>query len=491
MRRITPGIKARLVNTCFACLWVLLNAMPSFAQDRGEKYTIKDGRMLIELSKKISEAQLDSFITKFDLYDLDLKEFFKTNSPDSLQKMGWRLEKNTQEQLVISKLLRGFDRFDNPADKIIFAGKQPTTGELFPITSGDIKYGSNYFKKKFPFQVLDSMVTFYLRNNTNAQRVMLAGSFNDWNPEVLRMNKTDSGWIATVKLGPGKYWYKFIVDGNWTIDKDNATVENDGRGNDNSVYYKPNYTFHLQGFDNARRVYLSGSFNNWEPRQLAMVKTSSGWRLPVYLAEGTHTYRFVVDGRWMADPGNNDRLPNEFDEFNSVISFGKPHVFSLAGYTNAKQVLLVGSFNQWKQGELRMNKTATGWELPYKLGPGNYEYRYRVDDNWVTDTSGKIMQADKKQPANNQLVIGANYTFRLKGYATAGSIAVAGDFNGWSPGSFLMKRGTDGWLLDMYLSPGKHAYKFVVGGKWIRDPANQLWEQNEFGTGNSVIWFNP
>ena len=57
------------------------------------------------------------------------------------------------------------------------------------------------------------------------------------------MRKADDGWIADVKLAPGKYWYKFIIDGNWDIDRDNKLVENDGKGNDNSVYYKPNYVF--------------------------------------------------------------------------------------------------------------------------------------------------------------------------------------------------------------------------------------------------------
>jgi hypothetical protein len=30
-----------------------------------------------------------------------------------------------------------------------------------------------------------------------------------------------------------------------------------------------------------------------------------------------------------------------------------------------------------------------------------------------------------------------------------------------------------------------------VDGKWMIDPANDLWEDNEFGTGNSVLWIEP
>ena len=67
-------------------------------------------------------------------------------------------------------------------------------------------------------------------------------------------------------------------------------------------------------------------------------------------------------------------------------------------------------------------------------------------------------------------------------------IYVAGDFNNWSPNTFVMKKEGDEWVLKVHLSAGKHLYKYVVDGKWIIDPANKLWEQNEHNTGNSVLW---
>jgi hypothetical protein len=51
-----------------------------------------------------------------------------------------------------------------------------------------------------------------------------------------------------------------------------------------------------------------------------------------------------------------------------------------------------------------------------------------------------------------------------------------------------MARDSEGWYMDVHLKPGKHRYKFVVDGEWILDPDNPLWEQNEVGTGNSVVW---
>ncbi len=296
------------------------------------------------------------------------------------------------------------------------------------------------------------------------------------------MTLTDSGWIRQVKLGPGKHWYKFIVDGNWITDKDNVNQENDGQGNINSVYYKPNITVYLDSFAQAKKVVLSGSFNDWRRNELVMKPTARGWALSLYLPEGTHTYRFIVDGRWMADPFNPDRMPNEYHDFNSVIKIGKPYIFRLDGFADARQVVLTGSFNKWRKDELFMKRTATGWELPYTLGAGNYSYHFIID--------GKVAGAEGRQE-NFFFVIAPNHTFRLKGFAQAKEVYLSGDFNDWAPATFRMEREGDDWIFNVHLTPGKHLYKFVVDGKWITDPANKDWEQNEHSSGNSVIWIEP
>jgi hypothetical protein len=54
-----------------------------------------------------------------------------------------------------------------------------------------------------------------------------------------------------------------------------------------------------------------------------------------------------------------------------------------------------------------------------------------------------------------------------------------------------MKKVNDGWMVELFLPVGKCLYKFIVDGQWIIDPGNKLWEQNEFGTGNSLLWVPP
>lgn len=75
--------------------------------------------------------------------------------------------------------------------------------------------------------------------------------------------------------------------------------------------------------------------------------------------------------------------------------------------------------------------------------------------------------------------------FVLEGYPDAGKVGLAGDFNSWSPHSNPMTRTADHWVAEVEAEPGRQRYKFVVDGKWLRDPANP--ETDHTGdTANSV-----
>ncbi len=53
----------------------------------------------------------------------------------------------------------------------------------------------------------------------DAKKVCMAGKFNDWNTKSLPMKKDKNGtWKIKVKLAPGRYEYKYFVDGAWAQD---------------------------------------------------------------------------------------------------------------------------------------------------------------------------------------------------------------------------------------------------------------------------------
>jgi 1,4-alpha-glucan branching enzyme len=61
-----------------------------------------------------------------------------------------------------------------------------------------------------------------------AGQVSVAGSFNDWQPSAAPLkNLGDGHWRLDLTLHPGRYEYRFIVDGNWADDPlGRAFVEN-------------------------------------------------------------------------------------------------------------------------------------------------------------------------------------------------------------------------------------------------------------------------
>ena len=56
----------------------------------------------------------------------------------------------------------------------------------------------------------------------SAEQVILMGDFNQWNPNSHPMRKDENGiWRKTVMILPGRYEYRFWVDGEWCNDPHN------------------------------------------------------------------------------------------------------------------------------------------------------------------------------------------------------------------------------------------------------------------------------
>lgn len=93
--------------------------------------------------------------------------------------------------------------------------------ELIGEESGSTK-GSRYVKFEF----------FAPPANT----VLLAGDFNNWGAEKITLIRDRKGlWSTKLSLKPGRYQYKFIVDGKWVTDPVNSTSIRNQFGTENSL----------------------------------------------------------------------------------------------------------------------------------------------------------------------------------------------------------------------------------------------------------------
>jgi len=70
----------------------------------------------------------------------------------------------------------------------------------------------------------------------HARSAALAGSFNNWDLTRTPMSKDPvAGWKATLSLAPGRYEYRFVVDGQWISDPDARECVGNSFGSTNSV----------------------------------------------------------------------------------------------------------------------------------------------------------------------------------------------------------------------------------------------------------------
>ncbi len=71
---------------------------------------------------------------------------------------------------------------------------------------------------------------------------------------------------------------------------------------------------------NARAVFVAGTFNAWNPTATPLKSNGSGkWETTLRLSPGKYQYRFIVDGKWIADPLAKETVPNPFEGVNSVL----------------------------------------------------------------------------------------------------------------------------------------------------------------------------
>ena len=72
----------------------------------------------------------------------------------------------------------------------------------------------------------------------DARSVSVVGDFNDWSEQGTRLidHDGDGIWTTTVVLSPGRYQYKFLVDGKrWVVGPDAPAVRPDGFGGRNGL----------------------------------------------------------------------------------------------------------------------------------------------------------------------------------------------------------------------------------------------------------------
>lgn len=189
--------------------------------------------------------------------------------------------------------------------------------------------------------IMSDGIFFFFKDK--ASKVLVAGDFNDWKPELLMREKNTNFWeyVLSERLPKGIYKYKLVVDDVWISDPHNTNFIIDESGQPVSYFelkedYIPNathplwikediYEFLYQN-TRAKSVYLVGDFNNWNPYKTKMTNIGGGeFCVRIRLKPGIHPYCFVVDGEWKADPDNLNQYSDKTGTIVSIL-FAKNHL---------------------------------------------------------------------------------------------------------------------------------------------------------------------
>ena len=463
---------------------LLMSGMIARAQNRNNLITTGDDLvLLIDISSPVND--IDSILKHAAIKNTNGKKVAEGDF-SAIVNDGWMLTAHEGNVVQFNRPL--IELKNNPP-----ASPFVITGDMIKVKMksgymGNALYGENHFSTVSVYELPSGLTRFTLPGFLDAKRVFLAGGFNDWSTLKGKMAKTATGWQLDIKLDAGAWMYKFIVDGRWMTDPNNY-IHNEA-DNDNAVYYKYNYIFKLKVYGAAHRVIVAGNFNQWQTDELYLEKKGDVWQIPVYLHEGAHSYRFMVDGKWMPDPANPETEKDEQGNINSILRIGETVYFKLDGHENAKKVFVAGNFNNWQGDKIKLKKTADGWAIAMVLPAGNYDYRFIVDGDWFPDPLNPC-QVVEDGKVNSFVAVKPTHVFKLKGHGDAKKIVLSGSFNEWDEQGYTMAHNGDEWTISLHLEPGKYLYKFIVDGNWMIDPGNKLFEDNQYHTGNSVLWIEP
>ena len=101
-------------------------------------------------------------------------------------------------------------------------------------TAKAVKKPASKSAAKKPVAAKAKAVQFTVRADSGA-KVFLAGTFNGWDPAATPMAEKKGVFAVSLKLAPGRYEYKYVINGEWTADAENQDFVQNECGTLNSV----------------------------------------------------------------------------------------------------------------------------------------------------------------------------------------------------------------------------------------------------------------
>lgn len=275
-----------------------------------------------------SYAAMMNYVAGTDALIIDLRRCSGSTSPDAipfiasylfekpthLNDLYWRKGNTTQQQWTYAQV----------------PGKRYLDKPVFVLTSNATFSGAEEFAYDLKHLKRATIMGGITGGGANSGGIItLSSHYNVFMPSgrainpVTKTNWEGTGVVPDSVMNPNKALHAATVAALDTILK--STTDEGYKqyltgviteAKKNAPVYLP-VTFELQGYAGAKKVSVAGSFNGWQAGSLKMEHKAGRWIATTEAEPGKLAYKFIVDGQWITDPGNEATEGNG-DNINSV-----------------------------------------------------------------------------------------------------------------------------------------------------------------------------
>ncbi len=179
-------------------------------------------------------------VTMFDSrlkHSFDMINKMRADFPGRLIDTIIHVNVKLKESAVLGQSVGAYDKYCRGAKDYFSLAKEVILGEKRDQEKKEFTPLSNTMRTVVKEKSKDMAVpTQFILKAPSAQSVYVTGEFNNWYvDETCRMRQQDGLWTVQVKLKPGRYQYRFIVDGFWQEDPENPMKIENAFGDANSV----------------------------------------------------------------------------------------------------------------------------------------------------------------------------------------------------------------------------------------------------------------
>ena len=239
-----------------------IQTLESLAEQTGRSPTIRVLPNQYDVRTKMAREILCELRKRFDNlvfktvlnYNTKLKEGTSYGQPitefaptsmggKDFQKLAREVISSERPAMPSIALLENAERMAAEAERmlatsstLIGSNGRPTSESPPPPPLSDHQQVDKRLEKIYGVMQTPEGVVFRTRQ-PGARRVELAGDFNNWMPHTTpyRQTGTDGEFEVLLRLSPGQYRYRMVVDGRWSHDQSNPRTEQNEYGEVNSI----------------------------------------------------------------------------------------------------------------------------------------------------------------------------------------------------------------------------------------------------------------